>query len=173
MFVFYKALLAVLGIAMVVFIVGRPLLLRFMSPNDFALRRNLQLALTLAAFVIPNFWSFLVISAILIVYIAIRDSNPASLHMMRLLTVPPVGKKLLTFDIVNQLLLLDNLRCLSLVLLLPMALGFFRRDPAAIDVTTGRGKNSRWLPTDVLIVLFVVLQIVLVMPSISITATTK
>ena len=173
MFVFYKALFAVLGIAAVVFIVGRPLFLRFMSLNDFTLRRNLWLTLTLAAFVIPNFWVFLVISAVLIVYTATRDSNPVALYMMLLLTLPPVGKELPTFGMVNQLLLLDNLRFLSLVLLLPMALGYFRREPAAIDVTPNQGSKSGWLPTDVLIVLFVVLQIVLVMPSISITATSK
>ena len=173
MFVFYKALVVVLVIAVVVFIVGRPLFLRFMSPNDFSIRRNLWLALTLAAFAIPNFWAFLVVSAILIVYTASRDSNPAALYMMLLLTLPPVGKELPTFGIVNQLLLLDNLRFLSLVLLLPMALGFFRRDPAAGGTDTNQSRNTSWLPTDVLIVLFVVLQIVLVMPSISITATSK
>lgn len=173
MFIFYKAFISVMGLALAVFVLGRPLFCRLMSPRDFAIRRNLWLAVTVAAFAIPNYWLYLLIVAILVVYAAKRDSSPAALYMMLLLTLPPVGKELPTFGIANQLFLLDNLRFLSLVLLLPLALGFFRRDSAIVDHVSGQGPRSRLLLVDMLILLLIFLQIVLVMPYISITATGK
>ena len=173
MFVFYKALIVVIGIAMIVFIVGRPLFLRFMTPGDYAVRRNVWLALTIAAFLIPNFWLFLLVAAALILFAAQRDSNPVALYMVLLLTLPPMGKELPTFGIVNQLLFVDHLRFLSLVLLLPLALGFFRREPTAAGGGMGGERGSAMLPTDVLILLYVLLQIVLALPYESFTATAK
>ena len=173
MFVFYKALIVVIGIAMIVFIGGRPLFLRFMTPSDYAVRRNVWLALTFAAFLIPNFWLYLLVAAVLILFAAQRDSNPVALYMVLLLTLPPIGKELPTFGIVNQLLFMDHLRFLSLALLLPLALGFFRREPAVARGPMGGERGSAMLPTDVLILLYVLLQIVLLMPYESFTATAK
>lgn len=173
MIIFYKAFISVMGMALMVFVLGRPLFLRLMSPSDFAIRRNLWLAVTVAAFTIPNYWLYLLVIAILVVYAAKRDSSPGALYMMLLLTLPPGGKELPTFGIANQLLLLDNLRFLSLVLLLPLALGFFRRDYATIGNASNQRPSSRVLLADVLILFLVLLQIVLVMPYVSITATGK
>lgn len=173
MLVFFKAFISVIGMAMMVFIVCRPLFLRLMSASDFAIRRNLWLAVTVAAFAIPNYWLYLLIVAILVIYAAKCDSSPGALYMMLLLALPPVGKELPTFGIANQLLFLDHLRFLSLVLLLPLALGFFQRKTDSFSSGSRLKSSSPILLADILILLLVLLQVVLVMPYISITATGK
>ena len=40
MLVLYEALIIVIGVAMIVLIGGRPLFLRFMTPGEHAVRRN-------------------------------------------------------------------------------------------------------------------------------------
>ena len=173
MFVLYKALVVLMVVATFVFVVARPLFCKFMAPRDFAIRRNLWFGITLAAFLIPNFWLYLLVAAVLILFAAQRDSNPVALYMVLLLTLPPMGMEVPTFGLANQLMFLSHLRFLSLVLLLPLALGYFRREPISAGGPSGGGRNSAMLPTDVLILLYALLQIVLLMPDESITATGK
>ena len=79
--VLFKALIAVMVLTVATFYVARPLMRRFMSDSDFTVRRNVWLGLTLAAFLIPDYWFYvLVASAILIVGLR-RDSNPAALYL--------------------------------------------------------------------------------------------
>ena len=173
MFVLFKAFIVVMVTATLVFIVAKPVFLRFMSPQDYALRRNLWLALTTAAFLIPNYWLYLLVAAGLIWFAANRDSNPVALYLFLLITLPPLGMDLPTFGLVNQLFSMNHLRFLALVLLLPLALGFFRRGSASGGDLLGNRQGSVLLPTDWLILLYVLLQIVLLMPYESITATGK
>ena len=58
-----KALVVVLVIALAIFQLARPVALRFMSASDFARRRNVWLAITVAAFVCPDFIWFCAVSA--------------------------------------------------------------------------------------------------------------
>lgn len=171
MFVLLKAFIVLMVIATLVFIVAKPVFLRFMSPQDYALRRNLWLALTTAAFLIPNYWLYLLVAAGLIWFAANRDSNPVALYMFLLITLPPLGMALPTFGVVNQLFGMNHLRFLALVLLLPLALGFFHRGSASGGDLLGSERGSALLPTDWLILLYVLLQIGLPMPYESITAT--
>ncbi len=173
MFVLLKAFIVVITLAALVFIVAKPAFLRFMSPQDYALRRNLWLALTTAAFLLPDFWLFLLAATVLILYTASRDSNPVALYMVLLITLPPLGKEVPTFGIVNQLFQMNHLRFLSLVLLLPLALGYFRREPAPANGTLIRERNSRLLLPDVLVLLYVLMQLVTALPYESFTASGK
>lgn len=174
MFVLYKALVVVLIVASFVFIVAKPLFCKFMAPRDYAIRRNLWLGVTLAAFLIANFWLYLLVAAALIWFAARRDSNPVALYMVLLLALPPMGMDIPTFGIVKQVMFMSHLRFLSLVLLLPLALGFFRREPlSAGGAWGGERGGSAILPADVLILLYALLQVVLLMPSESVTATGK
>jgi hypothetical protein len=173
MFVLFKAFIVVFTLAVLVFIVSKPVFLRFMSPQDFSLRRNLWLALTTAAFLLPDFWLFLAVAAVLILYTARRDSNPVALYMLLLITLPPLGKEVPTFGIVNQLFQMNHLRFLSLVLLLPLALRYFQREPSATDGTLIRERNSRLLIPDVFLLLYVLMQFVTALPYDSFTASCK
>jgi len=173
MFVLFKAFIVVITLAALVFIVAKPVFLRFMSPQDFALRRNLWLALTTAAFLLPDFWLFLLVATVLILYTAKRDSNPVALYMLLLITLPPLSKQVPTFGVINQLFQMNHLRFLSLVLLLPLALGYFRREPSAAGFTLIRERNSKLLLPDIFILLYVLMQFVTALPYESFTASGK
>lgn len=170
MLTLYKALVVLLGVAALVFVVAKPIFCRFMDPRDYAIRRNLWLGITLSAFLVPNYWLYLMVAGVLVWFAASRDSNPVALYMFLLITLPPMGMDMPTFGIVNQLIFLDHLRFLALMLLLPLALGFFRRIPPDIG---GAGRDSVLLLTDVLILFYLFLQTVLLMPYESVTATGK
>jgi O-antigen ligase len=125
-----KELIVVLAIALVVFRLLRPLILKFSKEQDFARRRNLWCALTVAAFLSPNFWIFALIAIPLLLFTGRRDSNPAALYLLLLHVIPPysfrvpmVGISFL-FDADNYLLL-----------------GFFLMTPAAVRLIRDKDSN--------------------------------
>jgi len=155
----YKALIGVMVVTSIMFLLAKPLFTRFMTPEDFARRRNLWLALTLAAFLIPNFWLFVLVAVPMIVFTAVRDTNPVALYLFLLLVLPPIRLSIPGFGLVNQVFGLDHLRLLSLVLLIPVALKL-RGERASIDGEARRG----WHAPDVLLVLYALVQLVLMFP---------
>jgi hypothetical protein len=74
-----KALIVVLTAAIAVFVIAKPICLRFMSEQNFARRRNIWLALTIAAFLSPNFWIFAVGALALLTWGGHKDPNPLAL----------------------------------------------------------------------------------------------
>lgn len=168
----YKAMLVVMAIAVLVFLIGKPLLCKFMAPADFVVRRNVWLGLNLAAFLIPQYWAYVGIASVLLAYGAKRDSNPAALYMSLQLAMLPVGLNVPTFGLFNQLFVLDHLRLLALVVLLPMAIGLARqRGTMNRSPYQYGGRCSIGFPADVLLLSYAALQIGLLMPYESITGT--
>lgn len=163
----YKAMIVVISITLIVLFIARPVALRFMAPEDFARRRFLWLALLLSGFLIPNFWAYALVATIVLVYGVIKDPNPAALYMFLLLAMPPFGADIPTFGLMNQLFPLDHLRLMSLAVLLP---AFARqwseqaRDP---------DPYARFELPDALIITFGLLQVLLWLPSESITASLR
>ena len=173
MLVLFKALAVLMVFATLVFVLTKPLFCRFMSPRDYAIRRNLWLALTLTAFLAPSYWSYVLVAGVLVLFAAQRDSNPVALYMFLLITLPPLGMELPTFGIVNQLFALNHLRFLSLLLLLPIALGYFRRKPVPWESVPDGGRAPSLVVTDWLLLAYVALQVLLSMPYESFTASGK
>jgi hypothetical protein len=136
----YKAAIVVLVAAMAVFLLARPFATRFVAPADFARRRNVWLAMSLAVFVIPDYWAFAFVCAALLTYVRLKDSNPAAVYFFFLLTIPPFQTYIPTFGLISELFPLDHLRMLSLTVLLPTFLRSLRKDgphrpaPAALAV---------------------------------------
>jgi hypothetical protein len=150
-----KELIAIAGIALVVFWLAKPIFLRFSDERDYARRRNIWLALTVIAFLSPNFWVFSLLAAPLIVWGGRKDKNPVALYLILLHVIPPV---LLDIPIpgIKSLFNLDNYRLLSLCILIPAAWRLRKsHDPARL-----RGIN--WM--DVLLVGYGVMQVVLFVP---------
>ena len=170
----YKALVAVMVVTVLVFFLGRPLLRRFMTDADFTVRRNVWLGLTLSAFLIPNYWAYVLVACVVLAYGVQRDTNPAALYVFLLLAMLPTGKDLPTFGLINRIFPLDHLRLLSLVILVPVALRLVRSSavPSTYAQPAGPAERCR-LQADVLILLYAALQIVLLMPHESITATLR
>jgi hypothetical protein len=150
-----KELIAVAGIALVIFRLAKPIFLRFSEERDYARRRNIWLALTVTAFLSPNFWLFTLVAAPLMIWGSRKDKNPVALYLILLHVIPPVS-----FDIpfpgIQSLFSLNNYRLLSLCILIPAALRLRKsRDAARI-----RGISSM----DVLLVGYGALQVVLFVP---------
>jgi len=162
----FKALIIVMFLTPIMFALAKPLFTKFMSESDFAVRRNLWIALTLAAFLIPEFWPYTAVAALLIAYAGRKDSNPAALYLFLLLAVPPIRVFLTGFGLVRYIIAVDHLRVLSLMLLLPAIPRLF----AAQAADREQGVRHRFIVADTLLVMFVIWQTLLLIPFQSATA---
>lgn len=160
-----KALVVVLGLAVIVFTLLKPLCLRYMVAEDFARRRNVWYVLTVTAFLSPNFWLYAVVAMPLLFWAGRKDSNPAGLYMLTMHVIPPLAFYIPVVGI-NQLFDLNQYRILSLAVLLPVA---WRLRQSARDGT----REGRFTLGDGLLLAYFVLQLVLFVPYESITHTMR
>jgi hypothetical protein len=165
MFANLRALVVVLGIALPLLMLLKPLCLRFMLPEDFARRRNVWIALTVTAFVSPSFWLYALIALALCAWAASKDSNPPALYLLLLQVIPPVGFYIPMVGI-NHLFMLDSYRILSLAILLPTAVRLMAHAPHEHGPPL-----RRW--TDGLLLGYMALQLLLLMPYESYTNTLR
>jgi hypothetical protein len=119
----FSALVYILLIAGACFLVmAKPLTARLMAPADFARRRNLWIAVTVATFLAHNFWLATLASALIVGFGSRREQNPAALYCVLLFAVPQFDTQIPGFGVVNYLFEINHPRMLALVLLLPAAL---------------------------------------------------
>ena len=123
----YKALILVMVITTIMFALARPVLGTLIAPEDYARRRNVWLALTVAAFVLPSFWLFIAVAALVLAWAGMKDSNPVALYMSLLLAVPPIQEYMTGLGPVKNIISFDHLRLLSLVVLLPLGVRMWLR----------------------------------------------
>jgi O-antigen ligase len=116
-----KELIVVLVIALVVFRLARPLILKFSTQQDFTRRRNIWCALTAAAFLSPNFYIFALIAMPVLLFAGRRDSNPAALYLLLLHVIPPYTIRVPMIGI-SFLFDADNYLLLAFFLMAPAAL---------------------------------------------------
>jgi O-antigen ligase len=150
-----KALVVVLAIATLVFRLGRPIVARFSSDLDFSRRRNVWFALTVVAFLSPNFWLFVLVATPVLIWAGRKDSNPIAFYLLLLHVIPDIPVGIPTIWI-NQLFDLDNYRLLSLCVLLPTAQRVKRSGTAA--------DSPGFTSMDYLLLAFGILQILTYVP---------
>ncbi len=165
----YKAFIVVALVTVGVFALVKPIFAQWMSPQDFALRRNCWFAITTAAFLVPNFWVFMAVAAVVVAIAVSRDSNPAALYLFLLLVVPPLQADLPTFGVIKTLFPLQNFRLLSMVLLIPVALRLLRQNRQPGHGGGGSPSPTRLLGPDLFLLSFLLLQLVLYAPYESLT----
>ena len=158
-----KAMIVVVVIATAVFIIAKPLCLRFIAEDDFARRRNVWFALTLTAFLSPSFWLYVLVALPVVAWSARRDTNPLALYVLVMQVIPPINIEIPMAAI--NLFELNNFRILAFAILIPAAWSLMQSKNK-----TGSGGLATM---DVLIVAFVCLQLVLFMPTGSITNTMR
>ena len=156
----YKAFLVVLSLTLVAFWLARPAFTKFMADQDYVRRRNLWIGLTTAAFLLPSFWLYMGVAAILVWRAGKHDPNPAALYLFLLLVVPPFSQPVPGFGLVNFLFPLDHFRLLGLALILPTAIRMRR----AADSASSQAAPKAWLFSDVLLIIYGTAQIVLYAP---------
>lgn len=159
-----KALAVILALSALVFVLARPLCLRFMTTEAFARRRNVWLLLTVTAFLSPSFWLYALVAALALYWCSRSDDNPAAVALLLFHVVPPVHVEL-PAALVNRLFDLSNYRLVALALLVPVALRLLGERSGL----SGR----RFLVPDLFILGYMVLQLVLLMPYESITNTMR
>lgn len=162
----YKALLIVMFVSVAVFRMTKPVFCRFMVEDDFVRRRNTWFAVTLTAFLAPEFWLYVVVAAIIIAYSARHDRNPSALYAILLFAVPPIQITIPALGVVNELFPLDHFRLLSIVVLAPAAYRLIISGGSAVPKSGVR-------VFDTLIFLYVALQVILMMPYVTITDTSR
>ena len=153
----YKAFLIVMVVSALAFWLARPAFSKFMSDETFVRRRNLWLSLTSCAFLIPSFWLYMGVAAVLIWRAGRRDPNPAALYLFLLLVVPPFQQAIPGFGLVTYLFQLDHFRLLTLVLILPAALRIRRAVKRAVNPSV----RGAWLAPDVFFLMYGLLPIIL------------
>lgn len=128
-----RALVVILGLAVPVFwIAQRVLCPSVIDEGDFVRRRNLWFGITLAAFLSHNYWLFLAISTVLMLWGASprRERNPMALFFFLLFAVPAFKGSLPGLGIFQHLFEVNHPRFLALFILLPAALRL-NKDPTA------------------------------------------
>lgn len=170
----YKALVVVMSITLVMFAIAKRTALEFMSLADFKRRRNLWFVMLATAFLIPNYWIYVLVAAIGMSYCVRRDSNPAALYMFLLIAMPPFGLDVPTFGVISQVFPLDHLRLLSFVVLLPTAFRLKQLNAAAGGNTSpGAASAPTFRNADMLVLAFCLLQMVLWLPYDSMVAVVR
>ncbi len=114
-------------LAMAVFAVARnPACSAAQSAADYSRRRNLWFGITIFVFLANNFWIYIVgVGAILLISMQ-KEQNKLALFFILLFAVPPIPAEIGGLGIVNFLFVIDYLRLLALVVLLPAFL-YLRR----------------------------------------------
>ncbi len=103
-------------------VMAKPLTARLMAPADFARRRNLWVAVTVATFLAHNFWLAMLASALIVGVGSRREQNPVALYCLLLFAVPQFDMPISGLGVINYLFEINHPRMLALVLLLPAAL---------------------------------------------------
>lgn len=96
-------------------------------PGAHPRRLKLWFALTIAAFVLGDFWVFAMVAIALLAWAFGQERNVPALFLGLLFTVPPAQQTIPGLGIVNQLFSLSFPRLLVLVLLLPLFIGLLQR----------------------------------------------
>src|SRR5690348_5166252 len=126
-----RALVVLLVFATAVFALSKRAATEYaMDEADFNRRRNVWFIITVLAFVVHNFWLFMILGAMVLLVMRREEHTTLGLYALLMFAVPPIAQKVPGFGLLNQLLELDYTRMLSLTLLLP-AYFLARRDVKA------------------------------------------
>ncbi len=124
-----RAFIVILALSLPFFwLAKKPVCQLAIEEADYVRRRNLWLGVAAFAFLAHDFWFFVFLSTILVIFLGMRDSSRFAMYLFVLFVVPPFSADIPGFGILNYLMSLDYPKLLSLLLLLPTYLAL-RRDP--------------------------------------------
>ena len=123
-----RALIVILFLAMTVFAIAHRSACAITKAGDFARRRNLWFALTLAAFLAQSFWVYLSVATLLLIYSNRREYNPPALFFLLMFLLPVATVQIPGMGLVNFLFDLSHLRILALTILLPVFFSLQKND---------------------------------------------
>lgn len=143
-----RALIVILAAAFPVFWLARkPMTASLMTNEQFSLRRNLWITVTLIAFLSHNYWIYVFLCAVVLLVYGKRDPNPLALYCMLLFAAPSIDMQLPGFGLVNYVFDVNHIRLLNLFVLLPFAIRL-AGGSGSLDgngSTTQRSKVLDWM----------------------------
>lgn len=135
-----RALIVILFLATITFAFAARSASAIINREDFTRRRNIWFALTLAAFLSHNFWLFLAITLLLLIYTKRRESNLPALYFFILFVVPVSIVQVPGMGLVNFLFDLTYARVLALLILFPSFLYLRKQSDTPAFGRTGPDK---------------------------------
>jgi O-antigen ligase len=125
-----RALIVILVLSTVFFAVAHQSACTISGKENFTLRRNLWLILTLAAFLVLNFWiyAFFLMVMLLLMYANRHESNPPALFFFLLFVLPMGTTQIPGMGLINFLFDISSVRLLALIILLPAFLSLRKKN---------------------------------------------
>lgn len=126
-----RALLVVFALSAAVLLAARPAACAVAIPaRDYALRCKLWLALTALAFLAHNYWLFVAVASLLLLFAVAHEGERFALYLFLVFALPELNAPIPGFGPVNFVFNLSYPRLLALTVLLPAALVLLRRPEA-------------------------------------------
>lgn len=149
----YRALIVILVLASIVFAFAKaPATATAMTVEDFKRRRNCWYFVTLAGFLSPNFWIFVLIVSIFLFYAARREHNVVALFFFLFLALPQISVEIPGFAGIRYITKIDYLRILILFVFLPKCIVLRRQE---------KRRNENFALADLLFGLYLTLNVIL------------
>jgi O-antigen ligase len=125
-----RALVVLLGISLLIFIVAKPIASQLgISSKDFDLRRNAWFTTLTLVFLSSDFWlAMLAVFGVAMVF-GRKDSNPMAFYLLQMLCLPLASEPISGLGLIGHFVEINHLRILSLVLLIPLALKYWKAQP--------------------------------------------
>lgn len=117
-----RAFVVVIVVAMTVFAVIRKPAIGIIGPERFRLWRAAWVSLTVAVFLIPNFWVFLATATVIVLVVASREPARPAVYLLLVLAAAPAAQTIPGFAGINRLFEVDFQQLAALLLLLPVLL---------------------------------------------------
>jgi O-antigen ligase len=114
-----RSLIVIIILAVTIFVIAYRTATEISGADNFALRRNLWIALTFAAFLSGNFWIYVLLTFLLLVYASKRETNRVSLFFFLLFLLPIAYMPIPGMGMINYLFNLSHARLITLIILLP------------------------------------------------------
>jgi O-antigen ligase len=122
-----RALVVILGIAIPAFWLARRALCGgLMDAEDFDRRRKLWFAVTLLAFLSHSFWLYIILCGVVLLVAGSKERNPGALYALLIVAVPGFEQMIPGMGLVDHVFVINHIRLLTLVILLPAALRLSR-----------------------------------------------
>jgi O-antigen ligase len=126
---YIKALVVILALSIPIFWIARKQVCDIaIDQIDFDRRKILWIGLTVSSFLAHNFWIYVAISCILILYVSRKEKNVLALFLFVAFAVPPIAVTIPGFAGIQQIFSISPTRVLVLLILVPAYLKL-RRDP--------------------------------------------
>ena len=120
MFENVKSLIVVLALGMPAFYIAQRIAVPFIRPRELVVWRNAWFAVTIAAFLLGNFFAFAVIVTMVCLYARFAHAATVGLFFVLLFAAPLVNVSIGGVGVINRLFEINNGRLLTIVLLLPI-----------------------------------------------------